>query len=155
DIWADLDSNNALQTRRLYLDAMDSVFARVSSGGTAAWYLPDRLGSVRNVVDAAGSLIDTIAYDGFGKVTSESSSSDGDRYKFTGRELDSETGFQFNDARYYDPKTGRWMSEDPIDFKAGDPNLYRYVGNNATKTSDPSGLVDILDTLIFNWLGKS
>src|SRR5262249_11718143 len=101
DIWADLDSNNALQTRRLYLDAMDSVFARVSSGGTAAWYLPDRLGSVRNVVDAAGSLIDTIAYDGFGKVTSESSSSDGDRYKFTGRELDSETGFQFNDARYY------------------------------------------------------
>jgi len=51
DVWADLNASNALQTWRLYLDAVDSVFARnISSSGTAAWYLPDRLGSVRNIV---------------------------------------------------------------------------------------------------------
>src|SRR5207249_5091815 len=92
NIWADLNGSNALQTRRFYLDAIDSVFARQSSSGTTAWYLPDRLGSIRNVVDSGGSLIDTIAYDGFGVVTSESNTSNGDRYKFAGYQQDSETG---------------------------------------------------------------
>ncbi len=40
----------------------------------------------------------------------------------------------------YDPGIGRWISEDPIGFKAGDSNLYRYVGNNPTNNTDPSGL---------------
>src|SRR5437899_7179269 len=29
NVWADLNGSNALQTRRLYLDAVDSVFARI------------------------------------------------------------------------------------------------------------------------------
>lgn len=40
----------------------------------------------------------------------------------------------------YDPNIGRWLSEDPIGFDAGDANLYRYVGNEATKFVDPNGL---------------
>jgi hypothetical protein len=44
--------------------------------------------------------------------------------------------------RWYDPGTGRWISEDPIGFAAGDANLYRYVGNGGTGARDPSGLVD-------------
>jgi pimeloyl-ACP methyl ester carboxylesterase len=36
------------------------------------------------------------------------------------------------------------MEEDPIQFKAGDPNLERFVGNNPTNATDPSGLVTIL-----------
>ena len=36
--------------------------------------------------------------------------------------------------------TGQWMQEDPIQFDAGDPNLRRYVGNNATNETDPTGL---------------
>src|SRR5262249_28722722 len=35
---------------------------------------------------------------------------------------------------------GRWFSEDPIGFAAGDPNLYRYVHNQPTAFGDPSGL---------------
>ena len=42
-------------------------------------------------------------------------------------------------ARWYDPEVGRWLSEDPIGFEAGDANLYRYVGNGVTGTTDPSG----------------
>jgi uncharacterized protein RhaS with RHS repeats len=40
----------------------------------------------------------------------------------------------------YDPKIGRWISEDPLGFAAEDPNLYRYVLNNPTDLTDPSGL---------------
>ncbi len=37
---------------------------------------------------------------------------------------------------------GRWLSQDPIGFAAGDANLYRYVGNGATNATDPSGLFE-------------
>jgi hypothetical protein len=36
---------------------------------------------------------------------------------------------------------GRWLPQDPLGFEAGDYNLYRYVGNNATNATDPSGEV--------------
>jgi RHS repeat-associated protein len=59
---------------------------------------------------------------------------------YTGRYFDEATGLQYNHHRWYDPKIGRWLSEDPIGF-AGDPsNLYRYVGNGPTNVVDPSGL---------------
>ncbi|MDI1241819.1 MAG: RHS repeat-associated core domain-containing protein, partial [bacterium] len=38
------------------------------------------------------------------------------RYQFTGREFDSTIGLQFSRARFYDPKLGRFISEDPIGF---------------------------------------
>ena len=54
NVWADLDGNSSLTTRRLYLDAVDAVFARIDASGEAAWYLPDRLGSVRDIVTTSG-----------------------------------------------------------------------------------------------------
>jgi uncharacterized protein RhaS with RHS repeats len=45
-------------------------------------------------------------------------------------------------ARYYDASNGRFISEDPIGFDAGDGNLTRYVGNSPTNFRDPSGLID-------------
>ena len=130
NVWADLDGRNNLVTCREYLDGTDRVFARVSAGGTAAWYLPDRQGSIRMLTDNSGSVIDTMAYSGFGVVTSESTPANGDRYKYTGRELDSGTGLQYNWHRYLDPVTMRWTSQDPMGFAAGDENLYRYVKNS-------------------------
>jgi len=40
----------------------------------------------------------------------------------------------------FDPSVGRWMEVDPIGFMAGDLDLYRYLGNNPTNGTDPSGL---------------
>jgi len=40
----------------------------------------------------------------------------------------------------YDPTIGRWISEDPVEFEAGDSNLFRYVKNNPVADTDPSGL---------------
>jgi uncharacterized protein RhaS with RHS repeats len=50
-----------------------------------------------------------------------------------------EPAHQYYRARYYDPKIGRFISEDPIKL-AGGLNLYRYVRNNPTNLIDPSGL---------------
>ena len=61
-------------------------------------------------------------------------------FAFTGRWFDGTTGLQNNDERWYDPKIGRWLSEDPIGFNGDPSNLYRYVGNQATTFVDPSGL---------------
>jgi RHS repeat-associated protein len=60
--------------------------------------------------------------------------------KFTGRELDSESGLYYYRARYYDPYLGRFISEDPIGFDGG-INFYAYVDNNPLNATDPSGNV--------------
>ncbi|HXG11328.1 MAG TPA: RHS repeat-associated core domain-containing protein, partial [Gemmataceae bacterium] len=84
---------------------------------------PDRLGSVRDIVTTSGGQ-NHLDYDGFGNVVVETNPVLGDRYRWTSREYDAETGWQYHRARYYDPATGRWTSEDPIGFAAGDANLY-------------------------------
>src|SRR5207249_3566830 len=61
-----------------------------------------------------------------------------DRYKYTGREWDSVTQLQYSRARWYNPATGKWLSQDPLGL-APDTNPYRYVGNSPTNATDPSG----------------
>ena len=41
----------------------------------------------------------------------------------------------------YDPSSARFISQDPLGFDAGDPNLYRYVFNSPTNSTDPTGLL--------------
>ena len=137
--WADLTSGGTLITRRIYGDATDALLARIDSNGVA-WYLTDNLGSVRDITNSSGTLIDHRDYDSFGNLIYESAPTYGDRYGWTGREFDAETDLQYNRARWYDPATGRWMSQDPLGFDAGDSNLYRYVNNRPTDGNDPSGL---------------
>jgi RHS repeat-associated protein len=113
----------------------------------------DQLGSVRDVIDSNGILRIHRDFDSFGNFVETHYDVNGnvvqtpgatgyieDEFAFTGRFFDDETGLQNNLNRWYDPSTGRWISEDPIGFAAGDPNLYRYVGNMPTEHVDPSGL---------------
>ena len=69
-----------------------------------------------------------------------STSSLGNIYGYTGREMDEESDLYYYRARYYNPGSGRFLSEDPIGFKSGDNNEYRYVYNNTLRNIDPSGL---------------
>ncbi len=104
---------------------------------------PYQIGSHRrDRVDASnGSVFNHIKYSSFSEVTYRSNSNDSDRFKFTGREYDMRTKLSYHRARYLDTPSGRWTSEAPIGFAAGDFNLYRYVGNSATNYVDPSGRV--------------
>ena len=157
DVWADLDGNDDLQTRYLRGDMIDQVFARIeddAGGDLAYWLLTDRQGSVREVVDNSGDVVDSIDYDGYGNISSETASAYRGRYAWTGRELDVETGLQYNRARYYDGATGRWTSQDPLGFDAGDSNLYRYVNNEPLRLSDPSGLQQGQGVLVVRVEGK-
>jgi RHS repeat-associated protein len=142
DIWAVLNGSSSLTTRELQGDGIDDHLAYTTSGGNAFWFLSDHLGSIRTVVDSTGAAVNTYTYDAFGNVTSPSSPS---MYAWTGRELDAETGMQYNRARYYDPTTGRWISLDPMGFDAGDSNLYRYVHNSPELGNDPSGCAIVVD----------
>jgi RHS repeat-associated protein len=137
---ADHDGSCNLVTRYLNGDAVDQVLARESASGSVAWYLGDREGSVRDLVNNSGAVIDQIAYDAFGKKTSESTPSSGDRFGYAGAQYDIGAGAYIFNARYYDPTTGSWTTQDPTGFGGGDPNLYRYVANQPTDMTDPSGL---------------
>jgi RHS repeat-associated protein len=143
DVWADLDGNNHLLTHYLRGDQVDQLFARVD-GGTPYWLLTDRLGSLRTVLDNSAAVKDQVTYDGWGNAT-QTNSTYGGRYLWTGRELDVETGLQYNRARYYDPHSGRWLTQDPMGFDAGDSNLYRYVRNGFTGPTDPTGALSFTE----------
>jgi RHS repeat-associated protein len=138
--WADLSASNALVTRRFYLDGMDQLAGRIDATGDEAWYLTDRQGSVIGLADNGGNVLDQRTYDAFGNITSETNPSAGDRYGFTGRELDKETSDQYNRGRDLKTQDAYFMQEDPAGFGGGYSNLHVYVGNNATNLTDPTGL---------------
>src|SRR5205085_1750681 len=67
------------------------------------------------------------------------------KYKFTGKELDSEDGDYHFLARDYSPRLGRWLHADRVAGNPGSPqslNLYAYVVNSPTGNIDPAGLAN-------------
>jgi RHS repeat-associated protein len=137
--YADFNSSGSLTYRYLYGNAIDFLLARADTSGTPMWYLTDMLGSVREDVNTSGTVLDSITYDSYGNILTETNSSNGDRFKFTGREWDSEIGQYYYRARNYGPTIGRFENEDPLAFRGGDANLYRYVGNIPVMFVDPTG----------------
>jgi len=105
---------------------IDEPLASVSSMGTA-FYEADGLGSITSLSGASG-VTDTYTYKPFGITTATGTNPN--RFRFTGREWDQETGLYYYRARYYDPNTGRFISEDPIGFVGG-VNFYDYVRNSS------------------------
>jgi RHS repeat-associated protein len=130
-----LDDNAGTLTKYLNGDGIDNKL-RATTGSNASYFLADHLGSTNGLADDTGSVTASASYDSFGNPLNTSFPS---RYQFTGREFDSFTGLQYSRARWYDPKIGRFISEDPIGF-AGGINLYGYVGNRAVDLVDPFGL---------------
>jgi len=103
------------------------------------YYHQDGLGTVTELTDINGSVAKAYAYDAYGNIL-ESPGTVEQPYTYTGREFDQETGLYYYRARYYDAATGRFLQNDPIGFRGGDVNLYRYVSNNPIYFSDPVGL---------------
>jgi RHS repeat-associated protein len=131
-----LDDVGGTQTKYLNGLGIDNKL-RQTTGSTTSYFVADHLGSTNGLTDSTGALTASNSYDSFGNATNTSFPS---RYQFTGRELDTTTGLQYNRARWYNPNIGRFISEDPIGFRGGDVNLYGYVRNNPTRFIDPRGL---------------
>jgi RHS repeat-associated protein len=110
--------------------------------------LGDHQGTIRDTVvwdDALSAITGTshIEYSAYGEELANDDPTIEPRFGYTGRDRDTESDLQYNRARYYDATLGRWISQDPIGFEAGDANLYRYVGNGPTNASDPYGLWEV------------
>ena len=112
--------------------------------GDVFWSLADHLGTVRTLLDNEGDRIRDRVFAAWGAIVEDTNPTFVYPYAFTGREYDLETGFYYYRARYYDPATGRFLSEDPLGFAAGDTNLARYVLNSPTNYVDPTGLFWLL-----------
>jgi RHS repeat-associated protein len=132
------DGTGAQKARYLYGAEIDRVLAE-ETGANLHWFLADEQGSIKDVVDNTGTVIDHITYDSFGRIVSQTNPIDL-RFAYTGREWDAETGQYYYRARYYDPTVGKFISEDPLGFAGNDSNLSRYVNNQANYFVDPFGL---------------
>jgi RHS repeat-associated protein len=137
--YIDFNGSGSVTMRYLQRLGLDSMLGRFD-GTNVGWYLTDNIGSIRLIVNPSGTILDQIAYYAYGGIQNETNSGNGDRFKFSGAELDAEIGLQHQGARYYNPLTGRWDSRDPIGFKGGDFDLYRYVYNTPVSGADPTGL---------------
>ena len=138
--YADFSAAGQITDRYLYGPGIDMLLARVDAvTNEVNWYLTDKLGSVRQIVDQEGLILDAINYDSYGNILSETNPAAGDRFKYTAREWEAAIDQYLYRARWYDAFAGRFISEDPIEFSAGDMNLARYVGNLPTTRTDPTG----------------
>ena len=116
------------------------------------YYHSDHLGSAQFVTDWRGRQYEHIEYTPYGELWIEEVAAGLNKlpFRFTGKEMDEETGLYYYGARYLDPKYSRWLSRDPalgdyIPTAGSDPSklagmggvyntvnlhLYHYAGNN-------------------------
>jgi len=115
-------------------------------------YFKDAIGTVTEVTDSGGNIIQHMIYSAFGALLGIQDAHANDvslnppvatSYGFTGRELDGESGLMYYRARYYDPENGRFLQSDAAPGDINNPqtlvNGHAYAGNNATTNVDPSG----------------
>jgi RHS repeat-associated protein len=111
------------------------------------WILQDRLQSVGDAYNAAGTVNIHNDYDAFGECYQTETDYGGSiaatdipRYNYTCQEQEPLfAGLLYYNARWYDTNTGRFLSEDSLGFDAGYMNLYVYCGNNSINLTDPTG----------------
>ena len=144
----DLTSSNAIQTRYLAGTSANEWLRQDSSGNTY-WYETDRLGSVIGVTNSSGTMVDTITYDGFGNILSNSGPIYAGNLLFQGMWFDPLLGQYVTPNRDYRPTTGDWTTLDLLGFRAGSMNLYEAMGNSPTNAIDPSGRQTISNGLGF------
>lgn len=126
-----------------YLYLFGRHFARVTTTGAVSltsYYLTDNLGSTVMQTDQSGKVQWSTDYSAFGESGAEAGSAE-ESGKFTGKDYDSETRLYYSNARWYDPTTGRFITEDPA--RDGD-NWFAYCSNNPLRYVDPTGLLDVV-----------
>ena len=154
-----------LSHRYLWGEAVDQLMAdeQVSADQTV-WALTDHQNTVRdlatyNTTTHTTSIVNHRVFSAFGELLSQTNPQTStvaavdSLFGYTGRAMSrfSEnastggvTGIQNNQNRWYDAVTGRWLSQDPLGYWAGDANLYRYVGNDPNIYIDPSGQFQLI-----------
>ena len=138
-----------LKHRYLWGPMVDQLFAdeQLSSptvAGNTLFPIADHLGTIRDIADFNGTtglffLADHRIFDSYGNLTAVPVVEL--NFAFTGKFLDDQTGYSLHWNRWLDPKTGKWLSEDPMGFQSGDGfNFTAYAQNDAVNFVDSNGL---------------
>ena len=147
-IVADLDANGQVIRSYIHAPGIDRLLAIVVHGTVPTKYacLTDHLGTVHALADETGNIVESYEYDAWGNVLTVrdgagnplTESALGNRFLFQGREYSWSTGLYNFRAQWYDPETGRWLSNDPIGISGG-LNQYVFCANNPVNFVDPWG----------------
>ncbi|MEP3889928.1 MAG: RHS repeat-associated core domain-containing protein, partial [Hellea sp.] len=131
-----------------YLHGMGQTLARIENN-VFTYLHPDHLGSPQagtkgqgNPVAQYGDVAWNQHYTPFGEALISNAAND-NQGGFTGHIKDKATGLNYMQARYYDPKIGRFLSPDPGTFLEksypGQFNRYAYTWNDPINANDPDG----------------
>jgi RHS repeat-associated protein len=137
---------NALGTPD-YVYGLERVSQRRS--GVSRFFLADGQGSIRTLTDSIGAVTDSNFYTAFGEDLYHSGSTLND-FKYVGEQLDGNSGFYYNRARWMDPKVGRFASVDPYTGQSTNPiSLHRYLYANVSpiQFSDPTGKFSLTEAV--------
>src|SRR3989338_1074536 len=122
DILYEYSAAGSIITRYIHGPGIDEPLA-MARGSNIYYYHADGLGSITNITNSLGNIIQSIRYNSFGNITAISNPLLIQPYAYTGREYDIESGFYYLRNRYYDPRTGRFITKDPIGFNGGGVNF--------------------------------
>ena len=109
------------------------------------FYHSDHLGSTGFVTDADAKPVQHLQYLPFGELFVSQLQMEynfDSRYKFTGKERDEETAYDYFGARYYDSDLSQWLSVDPMSDVRPNISPYAYCQNNPIGRIDPNGTLD-------------
>jgi RHS repeat-associated protein len=138
---AEADERGKIEREYVYLDHHPIA---MFENGEAYWIHTDHLGTPIAVTDARGRIIWKAVHRVFGEAIVDSDpDKDGELFtlnlRLPGQYADAESGTHYNYFRDYDPKTGRYLTPDPIGL-AGGLNAFSYVGSQPTSSWDLLGL---------------
>jgi RHS repeat-associated protein len=121
----------------------DPLFMKV--GGQYYFYQNDHLGTPQKLTAVNGAVAWSAKYSSFGEADVDIFSTVSNNLRFPGQYLDQETDLHYNYNRYFDPKSGRYLTSDPIGLLGG-INYYLYASSNPSNEVDPLGLAEYIVT---------
>lgn len=163
NVFAEFNGNNQVVAKYTYspINQDDILEANITDDGVQSGlaqyagkyqYLKDVLGTITDVMDSNGNILQRYDYTTFGKIRTIKDSSGNDisanplvntSFTFTGKEYDSEVGLYYYRARYYDANIGRFLQQDPnpgiLSLPITAVNKYVYASNSPTVFRDPTG----------------
>ncbi len=137
---SETDGSGAIVTEYLYRGRVRLAMADRATGAVYTFH-NNELGTPELMTDSTNTVVWEGISKPFGETAVNSGSTVVNNFRFQGQYYDAETGLHYNGQRYYDPKTGRYLTPDPIGL-AGGVNPYVYVGDDPVNSVDPEGLWD-------------
>lgn len=140
NLLAEADGKNNITRYYIYGRGLIAMVTSAQQQDQVFCYHFNATGSTVALTDNSGEIMNSYAYDPFGKITDRQEQVQ-QPFTFVGQYgvMTEPNGLYYMRARYYDPNVGRFISEDPIGFNGGDVNLYAYASNNPIMMIDPWG----------------